>query len=200
MRRLVVSNKWDRLEGIITQTAILEAINPIEIWQTAQTLQEVVSAKTLEIEELDREFKSEINRRQQAELALQESQRWLQAIADTSPQIIYVCDLTEQRCVYCSDRVGEILGYAPAEIQQMESHVLQKLLHPQDLAKMLEHLPKFDTLKHREAIAIQYRMQHKNGEWRCLSDRQTVFIRDFEGKPRQILGSISEIAADQFER
>lgn len=194
VRRLVVSNDCGEMVGIVTQTGILDAINPIEIWQTAETLQRAVEHKTSELNQLNHQFQQEVNRRQQVEAALQESQRWLQAIADANPNVIYVYDLTQQRNVYSNREIYATLGYTPAEIKQMGAKVMQNLMHPEDLAKMPEHFQTLGTAKDGDVIENQYRMRHKNGEWRHFRGRDTVFARNTDGSPKQILGSARDIS------
>ena len=194
VRRLVVSNDCGEMVGIVTQTGILDAINPIEIWQTAETLQRAVENKTSELNQLNHQFQQEINRRQQVEAALQESQRWLQAIADANPNVIYVYDLTQQRNVYSNREIYATLGYTPAEIKQMGAQIMQNLMHPEDLAKMPQHFQTLGIAKDGDVIENQYRMRHKNGEWRHFRGRDTVFARNTDGSPKQILGSARDIS------
>lgn len=198
VRRLVVSNDFGEMVGIVTQTGILDAINPIEIWQTAETLQRAVENKTSELNQLNHQFQQEINRRQQVEAALQESQRWLQAIADANPNVIYVYDLTQQRNVYSNREIYATLGYTPAEIKQMGAKIMPNLMHPEDLAKMPDHFQTLDKAKDGDVIENQYRMRHKNGEWRHFRGRDTVFARNTDGSPKQILGSARDISDRKF--
>ena len=40
---------------------------------------------------------------------------------------------------------------------------------------------------------VQYRMKHKNGEWRWMHSWDTVFLRTTDGKPKQVLGTANDI-------
>jgi signal transduction histidine kinase len=42
-------------------------------------------------------------------------------------------------------------------------------------------------------IETEYRMRHSNGEWRWLHTYNTIFTRDSNGEPRQILGTAQDI-------
>jgi PAS domain S-box-containing protein len=136
----------------------------------------------------------DITERKQIEAALQESQRWLSAIAEANPNILYVYDLSEGRNVYCNRQMFAILGYSSDEIQQMREGVLSTLMHPDDFALLAEHQNRYLTAKEGESFEFEYRMRHKNGEWRWLNSRDTVFTRDSEGKPKQILGTATDIS------
>jgi PAS domain S-box-containing protein len=145
------------------------------------------------LKEQNFQLQKEIEERKQIEEQLQESQRWLQAITDANPNILYVYDLLEQRNIYINREVYTILGYTPAEVQNMGKAVIQTLMHPDDFALLPEYFKKFDTVQEGEIIEYDYRMQHKNGEWRWMFSRDVVFTRTSNGKPKQILGSATDI-------
>ena len=58
----------------------------------------------------------DISDRKKAEIALQESQDFLQKVTDTSPNIIYIYDLQQQCNIYVNREIATILGYSPIEI------------------------------------------------------------------------------------
>lgn len=137
----------------------------------------------------------DISDRKKAELALQESQRFIQRIADTNPNVLYIYDLVEQRNIYINRSVAQILGYTPEEIQQMESKLFESLMHPDDLALVLRKHQCFNTAKDGDIIECEYRMRHANGQWRWLYSWDTIFTRTSAGKPNQILGTASDITS-----
>ncbi|MBE9126487.1 MULTISPECIES: PAS domain S-box protein [unclassified Coleofasciculus] len=137
----------------------------------------------------------DISDRKEAELALQESQRFVQRIAESNPNIIYIYDLGEQRNVYANREIGTILGYTPAAIQEMGSQLFQNLMHPDDLAQLPNNLQRLNAADDGDIIEGEYRMKHTNGQWRWLYSWDTVFSRTDEGKPKQILGTASDITA-----
>lgn len=65
IRRLVVTGEKGELEGLITQTDLLQAIDPVELWNVVNLLQQQVGEKTASLEQ-------EISRRQQAEAELKQ--------------------------------------------------------------------------------------------------------------------------------
>jgi PAS domain S-box-containing protein len=139
------------------------------------------------------QLQTELKERQQVEAALQEKQHFIERIAETTPDIVYVHDLVEHRNIYINRQVVEILGYTSQEIQKMGEAVLPNLVHPHDIARINEHLQRFHTLKDGEVVEIEYRMRHANGEWRWLHSRETVFAQNADGIPLQILGAASDI-------
>jgi PAS domain S-box-containing protein len=130
----------------------------------------------------------------QAELALKESQRFIQQIADASPNILYLYDIQEQRNVYTNREIFSILGYSPEEVQTMGVNFTLELLHPDDLQVALpNYYERIRAAKDGEIIDTEYRMRHANGEWRWLYSRDSVFSRDAEGKVKQTIGTAQDI-------
>ncbi|WP_246275797.1 PAS domain S-box protein, partial [Brasilonema bromeliae] len=142
------------------------------------------------------QLQTELTERKLVEATLQEKQYFIERIVETSPDIIYVYDLVEQRNIYINRQMLEILGYASQEIKAMREAVLPNLVHPDDMGRVSEHLKRFETVKDGELLEIEYRMRDVNGEWRWLRSRETVFAKNADGLPVQILG----IAGDITER
>jgi PAS domain S-box-containing protein len=135
----------------------------------------------------------EISLRKQTEAALRESQHFIQAVADFNPNILYVYDVIEQRNVYSNRQISTMLGYTAREIQDMGPAIMSTLLNPDDLSDFLARVQKFEQAKDGDVIECQYRMKHKNGEWRWMHSWDTVFLRTTDGKPKQVLGAANDI-------
>jgi PAS domain S-box-containing protein len=67
IRRLVVTGERGELQGLITQTNLLQAIDPAELLSLVNILQQQVGEKTAALERSNQELQQEISRRQQAE-------------------------------------------------------------------------------------------------------------------------------------
>ncbi|MGL4621889.1 MAG: CBS domain-containing protein, partial [Chroococcidiopsis sp.] len=72
IRRLVVTGERGELQGLITQTDLLQAIDPVELWNVINLLQQQVGEKTTELERSNRELQQENSRRQEAEAELKQ--------------------------------------------------------------------------------------------------------------------------------
>ena len=137
----------------------------------------------------------DITPRKKAEQALEESQRFIQKIADATPNLLYIYDLEEKRNVYSNREVAKILGYTPEQILEMGAGLVPNLVHPDDLTRVLKHQERFATAKDGEIVESEYRMKNASGEWRWLYSWDTVFARTAEGTPKQILGAASDMTA-----
>jgi PAS domain S-box-containing protein len=130
----------------------------------------------------------------QAEINLQKSQRFIERITETTPNIIYIYDIQEQRNVYSNREIAKILGYTSEQIKAMGAAFFVTVMHPEDLPKIFQGQQKFEQAEDEDVFEIEYRMISANGEWRWLYSRDTVFARDAEGKVKQIIGVAQDIS------
>lgn len=131
--------------------------------------------------------------RKRAELQLQESQRFVQQIADAIPGTLYVYDMLEQRNVYVNRQIGELLGYTPEQIQVLDAQLFPQLMHPEDFANLGTQLERLNRAEDGEVVDYEYRMRHANGEWRWLWSRNTVSSRLPDGGAYQVVGTVHDI-------
>ncbi len=135
-----------------------------------------------------------ITERKQAEIALRESKRMLQQISDSSPNILYLYDLVENRNVYSNRSTAELLGYSPEEIAAMGEALLPTIMHPEDFAKVPELQKRISSFNDGEVLEREYRLRDRlTGEWRTFFVREVVFSRTVDGKVKQILGTAIDI-------
>ncbi|MGL5065064.1 MAG: PAS domain S-box protein, partial [Microcoleus sp.] len=136
---------------------------------------------------------TDITQRKQAEAALQESQRFVQKIADATPNVLYLYDDIEQRNVYINREITAILGYSSEEIQAMGSNALPSMIHPDDLAKIPQYWQQLEDAPDGEVIEWEYRVRNKQGALRWLLSREIVFSRTESGKIKQRLGTATDV-------
>ncbi len=135
-----------------------------------------------------------ITERKQAEIALGESQRLLQQISESSPNILYLYDLVKNCNVYSNRSTAEILGYPPEEIAAMGEALLPTIMHPEDFAKVPELQKRISSFNDGEILEREYRLRDRQtGEWRTFFVREVVFSRTVYGKVKQILGTAIDI-------
>src|SRR5262249_46872395 len=84
------------------------------------------------------------------------------------------------------------LGYTTEEFSSL-GNTLRALMHPADLALLKPHYDRLGAAEDGQAIEIEYRIRHKNGDWRWLLSRDTVWDRTSDGKVRHILGVAIDI-------
>jgi two-component system, NtrC family, sensor kinase len=136
----------------------------------------------------------DITERKKAEAALQESQIFIEQIANASPNILYLYDEVEQRNIYTNREITATMGYTIEEVQNMGSNLLATIIHPDDLAKLPDYLQKLEAAPDDgEVVEFEYRMRDKNGYWHWLISREIVFSRTDSGKIKQRLGTATDV-------
>lgn len=136
----------------------------------------------------------DISERKEAERALQKSQRFIERIADASPNILYLYDLSEQRLLYVNRQVTPVLGYSPEEIRNLGGDLIPSIIHPDDLAHIPDYIAQINAAQDGEILEFEYRVRHADGKWCWLHNWDTVFSRDSQGQVQQTVGSVQDIS------
>jgi PAS domain S-box-containing protein len=140
------------------------------------------------------EFQSvgrDVTERKQAEIALQDSQRFIQKIADTAPVLLYVYDFIENRMVY-SNRDSLNL---PDEVKPHGSkeYCVNTSLHLEDLMQITEWRQQWYAMTEGGVLQREYQLKDEAGNWRYFQCQETLFSRTHEGLPQQVLGVAVDI-------
>ena len=170
-----------------------------EKWNAISLVRDISQRKAIEqsLRESNMLLMSEIKKRDETEEFLRESQRFVQSIADLSPNVLFIYDLAEYQLVYTNRQTLKIMGYDPAQIKNFDNLTLAKLIHPEDLPALTRMKERFLTLKDGEILEVEYRMKDSRGQWRWLMSRDTVFTRNPDGSPSQILGAALDITVQK---
>ncbi|MBK4730584.1 CBS domain-containing protein [Oxynema sp. CENA135] len=72
IRRLVAVDLEGSLAGIVTQSTLLQALDPVELYSTVELLQQTVTKQTLELQKANEEMKREVSQRQEVQTQLEE--------------------------------------------------------------------------------------------------------------------------------
>jgi PAS domain S-box-containing protein len=123
-----------------------------------------------------------------------DERHFVESLIDLSPDILYIYDIVERKNIYINEGIQTVLGYSVAEIKAMGAKLIAVLMHPADFAAYgAVTLPYYVKLNERERFRHQYRMKHRDGEWRWLESTEMIYKREPDGSPRQILGAIRDI-------
>jgi PAS domain S-box-containing protein len=123
----------------------------------------------------------------EAEKALQDAELKYRTLAETSPDIIYIIDLTTYKAFYLNCET--LLGYTPDELEKSGS--LLSKVHPDDLAAVRDNWQA--VLSGTANTALEYRLQLKDGGWEWLYSRPRILSWSADGKPAQLLVTLSVI-------
>ncbi|MFP4298774.1 MAG: PAS domain S-box protein [Spirulinaceae cyanobacterium] len=122
-----------------------------------------------------------------------DTERLLQAIANTSPQLLYLYDVNQNRYSYINDRIETMLGYQVVEVLEQGDSFFHNCLSPDRNSSQQDRRNYFAKIDRNEVVELEYRIQHKDGSWRWWRSQEVVFNRNADGTIAQILGTAQDI-------
>jgi PAS domain S-box-containing protein len=121
------------------------------------------------------------------------------ALLDGLPLVTWLTDPGDRRSsLYVSPSISELTGYSPAEWLE-EPGLFEKLLHPEDKARVLEELA--GTAK-GSPVRTDYRLLARDGRAVWVRD-ETVTVRDPAGEPlytQTFLRDLGELRRSEEQR
>ena len=138
-------------------------------------------------------FLGDVTDREQVRSDAQEMSRRLARIAEVAPYFLFIYDYDLGRDVYINRSVPAALGYSPAEAAALGPYPFARLCHPDDLAGALERDVRWQGFVAGSSLTVDFRMRHRNGEWRWFRSHNTPFLRDDKGRIQQILGMTQDV-------
>ncbi|TAK91072.1 MAG: PAS domain S-box protein [Burkholderiaceae bacterium] len=130
---------------------------------------------------------------EEREIALKESrqsQERFELVIDSTEDGIWDWDIDNSH-VYYSPRWLDMLGYGPDELPQ-NPETWRMLVHPDDMEDVRPILA-----AHLQGLTVdynvQFRMRHKEGDWRWIRARGKVVRRDQHNRPQRMVGTHIDI-------
>jgi PAS domain S-box-containing protein len=120
------------------------------------------------------------------------SQEQLSLVLEATEEGTWDWDVQSGRVVF-SDQWLAMLGYSPGELPGELSSWADRL-HPDDRARVEADIQAFLHVTGGRFLS-EYRMRHKEGGWRWISDRGKVVERDPSGRPIRAVGAHTDITA-----
>jgi PAS domain S-box-containing protein len=119
---------------------------------------------------------------------IEEHVHFIEKINNTSPGIVYVFDLEEQKEIYSNNNLENILGYRREDKQTNVEYPLANIFHPDDSANVSAHIKSLSTISDGEICSFRYRAKDKSGQYKWMRNYETVFKRTHVGQVKQIIG------------
>jgi PAS domain S-box-containing protein len=135
----------------------------------------------------------DISDRKQAEEDLAHSRYRFEKIAATTPDLVYVYDLLEDRNIYVNTGIKRMLGYSPSQIADLGVGLIGALIHPDDIPGVVAGNQRFNEMSNEEVYDHELRMRHVRGDYRWLRCRDTVFERAADGTATKIIGTAQDV-------
>ena len=123
------------------------------------------------------------------EKELTEKQNFIEKITNVTPSLITTYNVQTRKYIFVNNALKKLLGYEPQEVLEKGIDFFMPLIHPDDFHLLMEENAKALELANHpehsddnEVIAeFQYRLRHKNGEYRWFHTYETIFSRDSKG-------------------
>jgi len=150
-------------------------------------------------------IKGLMGRFREAEMALEEAERYIEAVADLSQDIHAIIGARERHFLYLNPAVTGLLGYQPDAFIQGGLVFFASLVHPEDLPILQKQYEKLlAPLEHplgpndREQAQEQtFRIRDHRGVYRWFKSRMTVFVRTHSGQPSELLAVIHDVTEER---
>lgn len=120
IRRLVVVDEAGYLAGIVTQSTLLQALDPIEMYATVELLQQTIAEKTQELRQLNTNMQREVVQRQQIEEELRQAKANLAQQVDV--KTLELLQANAQLKQEIQDRIA-----AEAEVRRLNAELEQRV-------------------------------------------------------------------------
>ncbi|HEX8348788.1 MAG TPA: PAS domain S-box protein, partial [Hymenobacter sp.] len=135
----------------------------------------------------------DISEQRTTELALRQSRLFVERVANTAPNMIYIYDLVTQSYVYGNRQALNLFGYSEMELQQMGSNILPQLFPISEVRRIEKHALEAQELADGQILTLEVYMIHRNGFVRWLRLSHSPFERDAHGGVRQVIGVAEDI-------
>jgi PAS domain S-box-containing protein len=129
---------------------------------------------------------------------IEDNERFVQQVAEASPDIIYIIDLNTLQILYTNRQVALDIGYSKQRIRSM-GNTLFDIMVEEDKPLMKEHLKQIQRAEDNVVMEIEYRLKDPKGGICWYRDRNMVFKRNSERLPVEKIG-ISQNISDQKKK
>ena len=126
------------------------------------------------------------------------------AVAQTSPDALWIWDVDSRRVVFISQASERLTGLTPVEVLSQTHEECWANIHPADRANVDAALAGLVAAKNGKTVEYEYRHRHRDKRWRWLRNRAGVYTRNPDGSAAQIFGHTEDVtdrhvAADQLQ-
>ena len=128
-----------------------------------------------------------ITRRKLRAQDLKENIRFRKQLINTSPDVIMIMNLYEEKIRYINRDISDSTGMTKEDIEGTSLLDLIPLIHPQDRQKAMEFYTQLMNASDKDVFELEFRFRGKERPWECFSTRGKVFMRNKNGNPYEFI-------------
>jgi PAS domain S-box-containing protein len=149
-------------------------------------------------------FRQVLARARDTELALEEGERYIEAVADLSQDIHAIIEARRRTFLYLNPAVANLLGYPAEEFTRGGLAFFASLVHPEDLPSVKAQFEELLALPAagqepgagERMLEQTFRIQDRRGVHRWFKSRMTVFMRNAAGQTMELLAVIRDVTEE----
>lgn len=138
-----------------------------------------------------------ITRERKRARALKENIRFKQQLIQTSPDVIMILNLYDEKVRYVNKDL-EMDGMTIEKVQGMPLIDILPMIHPQDRKKTLEFITGLSKVSDTDVLELEFRMRSKNNAWECFSARGKVFMRNKKGNAYEYIIMLRNVQSEKL--
>jgi PAS domain S-box-containing protein len=142
----------------------------------------------------------------QKEQQLEESRNFVEKIANVSPCIITVFNVSSNEYIFLNRAVKNLLGYNVEDFLHKGRKLFYALVHPDDInlieqknRELIEEGNNYTANNDAEKVKnFKYRLKHKDGTYRWLHTFATVFNRNHNNEVQDVLNISIDVTESEL--
>lgn len=146
VRRLVVVGSQGELKGIISQTSLLQVLNPADMYGLIEILQSVVDERTTQLEQTNKQLRREILERERAEAALRTAHDQLKGLVEERTAQLRQANAKLRQDILQRERIEAALRISEAQLRSQANQLQTALDELQNAQLKLIQTEKMSSL------------------------------------------------------
>lgn len=129
---------------------------------------------------------------------LKENIRFKKQLIETSPDIIMIFNLYDEKVRYINRDLAKDEGMTVEKVEGMPLLDIIPLIHPQDRQKSLEFHSRLMRASNTDVIEVEFRLKGEERLWECYNARGKVFKRNKNGNVYEYIILLRNVQAQKI--
>lgn len=125
--------------------------------------------------------------------SLKTQERLVQGILKVSLSFVTMIDFIAKRMSFTSGKIMKNLGYLEDEFAELSQNFYKSAIHQDDLPTLENHISNLIKSNPGQIFECLLRFRRKEGSYNTLMLRDSVFARDHQGYPQEVICSAIDI-------